>query len=184
MPRGFRDGDILPSILDRLRQEPQGSAKEAYGTQDLEDYIGSVMRDLEALLNTQQEIESRLIDWVSVEGGGNTWQPVRQDLPEEYAELRRSVLTYGLPDFTTFNVHNKPDRDAVEKAVRQAIMTFEPRLSRVQVTAMEPEPYDHFMRLRIEALLRVEPAPEPVMFEAFMQLNTRTYQVKETTDAG
>jgi type VI secretion system protein ImpF len=34
------------------------------------------------------------------------------------------------------------------------------------------------LRFRIDALLRVDPAPEPVTFDAVLQLNTQQYLVK------
>ena len=37
---------------------------------------------------------------------------------------------------------------------------------------------DRALRFRIEALLRVEPAPEPVTFDAVLQLNTQKYVVQ------
>ncbi|MGH8059965.1 MAG: type VI secretion system baseplate subunit TssE, partial [Candidatus Entotheonellia bacterium] len=58
------------------------------------------------------------------------------------------------------------------------ITTFEPRLSQVHVTLEPPRPHDRTLRFRVEAVLLVEPAPEPVTFDTLLRLNTQEYVVQ------
>jgi type VI secretion system protein ImpF len=70
------------------------------------------------------------------------------------------------------------DRNRIRRALEQAIATFEPRFERVRVNLELPREQDRTLRFRIEALLRVEPAPEPVTFDAVLRLNTQEYVVQ------
>jgi type VI secretion system protein ImpF len=150
----------LPSILDRLLDDTPDVSHEPLPDrfQNLRQMKRAVTRDLEALLNTRQEI----------------WQ----ELPPEFSEVRRSLLTYGLPDFTTLSLLNPQDCNRIRRFVEQAIALFEPRLSRVRVTLEPPRQQESTLRFHIEAFLRVEPAPEPVNFDALLQLHTQEYVVR------
>jgi type VI secretion system protein ImpF len=147
-------------VLDRLLDDEPGVAREPLSSrlQDLRRVKQAVIRDLEALLNTRQE--------------------ALDELSPEFTEARRSLLTYGLPDFTTFTLLSLTDRNRIRRVLEQAIATFEPRLDRVRVTLDPPRPYEQLLRFRIEAWLRVEPAPEPVAFDAMLQLSTQEYTVQ------
>jgi type VI secretion system protein ImpF len=151
---------LLPSILDRLLDDAPDVSYEPLPDrfQNLRQLKRAVTRDLEALLNTRQEV----------------WE----ELPPEFTELRRSLLTYGLPDFTTLSLLNPHDCNRIRRFVEQAIAIFEPRLSRVRVTLEAPRQYESTLRFHIEAFLRVEPAPEPVTFDAMLQLHTQEYVIR------
>jgi type VI secretion system protein ImpF len=73
---------------------------------------------------------------------------------------------------------NINDRNRIRRALEQAVATFEPRFERVRVALDPPREQDHTLRFRIEALLRVEPASEPVTFDAVLRLNTQEYMVQ------
>ena len=160
MPRVDNELSILPSVLDRLLDDEPGTEREPMPNrfQNLRELKKAVTRDLEDLLNTRQEI--------------------LEELPSEFAEVSRSLVSYGLPDFTSFSLLSKHDRNRIRRAVEQAIANFEPRLARVNVTLEPPREYERVVRFRIEALLRVEPAPEPVSFDAVLQLHTLEYVVR------
>ena len=165
MPRTDHEPNILPSLLDRLLDnEPEENRREPLhnrfqNLRQLKELKEAVARDLEALLNTRQE--------------------ALEELPSEFAEARRSLLTYGLPDFTAFNPLSDNDRNQIQWALEQAIATFEPRLMRVRVSFQPWHEYERALRFRVEALLRVDPAPEQVTFDAVLRLHTQTYEVRE-----
>ncbi|HKX83543.1 MAG TPA: type VI secretion system baseplate subunit TssE, partial [Pyrinomonadaceae bacterium] len=117
----------------------------------------AVARDLEALLNSRQEISG--------------------ELPEEFIEVSRSLVTYGLPDLTSLSLLNQDDRNRIRRAVEDSISFFEPRLLRVKVTLEAPRERDRGLHFRIDALLRVDPTPEPVTFDAILHLNTQQYVI-------
>ena len=100
----------MPSILDRLLDDEPEVSREPLPNrfQNLSQLKKAVARDLEALLNTRQEI--------------------LEEVPSEFTEVSRSLLTYGLPDFTSFSLLSMNDRNRIRRALEQAIATFEPRL--------------------------------------------------------
>ena len=151
---------ILASVLDRLINEDPGASREALPrrSQTLGELETTVAHDLEALLNTRREALA--------------------DLSPEYCEVNRSLVVYGLPDFTALSLQSREDCDRIRRAVEQAVNNFEPRLERARVTLEASPRHDRGLRFQIEALLNVEPAPEPVMFDAVLQLSTQKYVVR------
>jgi type VI secretion system protein ImpF len=154
------DTILAPSILDRLLDDEPGVSHEPSVNrgQSLRELEGAVARDLEALLNTRQE--------------------TLDELPAEFKEVNRSLITYGLPDFTALSLLSLADRTRILRSVESAIARFEPRLQRVRVQLETPRNHDRGLRFRIDALLRVDPSPEPVTFDAVLQLNTQQYVVQ------
>jgi len=161
MPRANDECDILPSALDRLLDDEPGVSHEPLSERfiDLRQLTQAVARDLEALLNTRQE--------------------ALEELPSELVEVSHSLRTYGLPDFTALSLTNPQDRQRIRRALEQAIAVFEPRLDRVRVTVETPHQHEQALHFHVEALLRVEPAPIPVAFDATL-LKTQEYTVQET----
>ena len=157
MPKRLDEIHLLPSVLDRLLDDASDAAPDThyYGVRDLKRVVG---RDLEALLNTRQE----------------TLEPV----PADFTETNRSILTYGLPDFSSLTLGSQGDRDQVRATLERAIATFEPRLDRVRVIIDDPRPFERGLHFRIEAVLRLDPAPEAVTFDAVLQLTTQQYRVQ------
>jgi len=160
MARGDRDPDIVPSVLDRLLDDQPDLTHEAvtYRIDDLRGLKRSVARDLEAMLNTRQEALA--------------------ELPADLVEVRRSLIVYGLPDFTAFSLLGTRDRARIRRALEDIIAMFEPRLERVRVTLEDSQANERTLRFRVDGWLRVEPAPEPVTFDTLLQLNTRDYVVR------
>lgn len=131
------------------------SALGSYGIRELKR---AVARDLEALLNTRQEALT--------------------ELPESLEEVRRSLVVYGLPDFTAASLQSPRDRTRIRRALEDTIAAFEPRLDRVRIALEESEGSERTMRFRVEGWLRIEPVPEPVAFDTTLQLTTREYTVE------
>jgi type VI secretion system protein ImpF len=160
MARIDSDVNIVPSILDRLLDDEPEISTEPASTRikNLRSLERSVARDLEALLNSRQE--------------------TLQEVPSEFKEVSRSLLTYGLPDFTSFSLLTQEDRSRIRRSVEDAINRFEPRLLRVRVALEAPREHDRGLRFRIDAFLRVDPSPEPVTFDAVLQMNTQQYVIQ------
>ncbi len=137
-----RFGRLQMNLLDRLAMDSGARATVATIRQ-------SVRRDLEALLNTRRS-------WLVI--------------PPELRELRQSVLGFGLPDFTVMDLGTEDARQWLCDEVRETIVRFEPRLTRVSVTSEEGDtPLDRTMRLRIDAILLVDPVPEAVAFRSDLE---------------
>ena len=163
MTKVDNDVNIVPSLLDRLLDDDPEVSKEPVTSriQDLRAYEGAVARDLEALLNSRHE--------------------TLEELPSEFVEVNRSLVTYGLPDLTSLSLLSQDDRNRIRRAVEQAITVFEPRLLRVRVALEAPRERDRGLHFRIDALLRVDPSPEPVTFDAVLQLNTQQYVIQRNS---
>jgi type VI secretion system protein ImpF len=146
----------VPSLLDRLIDDSPELLGN--GLEDLRGAERTVVRDLENLLNTRRE--------------------ALRDPPQEFTELNKSLLVYGLPDVTAYNLLDPNDRNRLRRTLEAAISIFEPRLQRVRVSMTPPGQNDGALHFRIEALLRVEPAPEPVAFDTVLQLDTQKYSVR------
>jgi type VI secretion system protein ImpF len=150
---------ITPSVLDRLIDHEPQSPREAPASrsQSLNDLKQAVKRDLEWLLNARQVV------------GG---------LPPELRELGRSLAAYGLPDFSAVSVKSPADQMRMQRALEMAISAFEPRLENVTVSLSPVLDIELKLRFRIDARIRVEPAPEPVTFDTMLQASTNEYVVK------
>jgi len=152
--------DIVPSILDRLLDDNPDVSTEPSDKrfQKVRDLKKSVAFDLQALLNTRRE--------------------VLDELAPEFVELNRSLVLYGLPDFTSLSILSERDRKRIRRVLEQTIITFEPRLKHVRVVMEEQQRNDRIQRFRVEAVLQVSPASEPVSFDAELRLNTLEYVVQ------
>src|SRR5581483_11369330 len=121
-----------------------------------------VRRDLEWLLNTRR-------------------------IPEEatnLTETENSVYSYGLPDFSTYAIASAKDQTRLVRGLQQAVKLFEPRLSNVRVVPIEINPKGlRTMRIRIEGLLMMDPAPEHISFDTTLQLTTGDFAVKDDPNA-
>jgi type VI secretion system protein ImpF len=161
MSRFDNEVRVTIPILDRLLDyEPEISHEPvASRSKSLRQLKQSVMRDLEWLLNTRQKVDG---------------------IPSDLTEVNRSVVAYGLPDFTTINHKNPADQNRIRRTIESAIAFFEPRLEDVIVTIESSSETQRLMRFRIDARLKVDPAPEPVTFDTTLQLTSGQYSLKET----
>jgi type VI secretion system protein ImpF len=161
MARNRNERPPLPSVLDRLLDYEPDRSREVAPTphQVLRELKQSVRRDLENLLNTRTS--------------ALTW-------PANLTELNRSLVNYGLPDFTSTNLGSAEAREGFCDLVRSVVTRLEPRLRSVTVTPLAgDEPLDRTFRFRIEAVLRTEPAPEPVVFDSSVEPATGDFEVRE-----
>ena len=128
----------MVSILDRLiDQEPAGlPAPQVEPSRDLAQIKASVKRDLEWLLNSKQPVF---------------------DPPGDLRHVRRSLLTFGLPDFTVASLNSTKDQDVLRRAIEEAVRRFEPRLADVTVRLEAGREFDRSLRFRIDGMLQVEP---------------------------
>jgi type VI secretion system protein ImpF len=141
---------VTPSLLDRLTDHAPGSRwEDPLGRlQALRVLKASLWRDLSALLNTKRREE---------------------EVPEQFTETNRSLLTYGLPDFSSYGIKSEAAQNRLRRAIEAAIRRFEPRLENVTVALEPTQETDRSLRFRVDAFLRVDPAPEPVSFETLLQ---------------
>ena len=140
---------VTPSLLDRLTDYAPNSVSETplSRLQAMRSLKASLWRDLSALLNTKRREE---------------------EVSEQFTEANRSLLTYGLPDFSSYGLKSEGDQQRLRRAIEAAIRRFEPRLEKVTVTLDPAHKTDPALHFRVDALLRVDPAPEPISFETLL----------------
>jgi type VI secretion system protein ImpF len=126
----------------------------------------------------------RLID---LEPGSQTENPPSRnsDPPEEgLKEVNRSAYVYGLPDLSALTMATSGDRNKLVKQLLAAINLFEPRLANVRLVMVEtPDAAKHQVRLRIEAMLRMDPSPEPISFDTVIELKSGNCHLSGGDDA-
>ncbi len=150
---------ITTSLLDRLMDDAPLEATDPPRSlyQDFETLKNSVKRDLELLLNTRREAQPEL---------------------SAYPDAQHSLLTYGLPDFSALSFASEDDRKHMRSEIESAIRIFEPRLADVRVSIQSPDNQAQQLSFHVDALLRVDPAPAPVSFDAFVEIATQQYEIK------
>ncbi len=118
----------------------------------------SVCKDLEELLNTRRRWQS--------------WDP-------HLSELERSLVGFGLPDFAAGAFNDPRHREELRRLVEGCIRRFEPRIASLRVTLLATTDQSSTLRLRVEALLKADPAPEPITFDTLVDLLTKNVTVAE-----
>jgi type VI secretion system protein ImpF len=160
MARSESEPRLVPSLLERLLDAQPEVSREPLAARyyDVRHMKAAVAHDLEELLNTRREALS--------------------EISAEFVEVNKSLLVYGLPDFTSFNLLDPTDCNRIKRSLEVAIGRFEPRLERVKVSMQGPSSTDRTLRFKIDAMLRIEPAKEPVVFDTILQLATQEYSVR------
>lgn len=90
----------------------------------------------------------------------------------------RTVIDYGIPDFSTISARNFDDRKRLEAMLRSAIEAYEPRLSDVRVVVEVMPGNDFVLRGYIAGYLIVDGVPEAVLFPTLMQMRDATVEVR------
>lgn len=154
---------LLPSLLDRLLDDhPEESREPAWReVQVVRVLKASLCRDLQNLLNAHRLLAV---------------------IPEAYAELKTSLLNYGLPDLQSMEVREDHDLALLCRLIEESIQAFEPRLQggrvRPVIDAEGKKPIDRRVRFEIEAVLVVEPLREPVLFSSSLDVSSGEFAVE------
>jgi type VI secretion system protein ImpF len=147
-------------LLDRLIDDAPESARDPPMSQAEAAVLlrRGLRRDVEALLNAKRR-------WRS-------W-------PAGYGELALSPIGYGIGDFTAGAFNDRAERERLRSRIQETIRRFEPRLSNIRVILLDGDnTLDPTLRLRIDAMLQVDPAPEPIAFDTLIDPMTAEIQVK------
>lgn len=146
------------SLLERLTDlEPDSKKETQMGSwEEFRVFKAALCRDLAVLLNTRRAAE---------------------DFSPAYTEATRSLLTFGVVDFTAFNLKNLPEQERVRRSMERAIREFEPRLGRVTLTMEPPDPLTPILRFQISASLRTAAPGEDVLFDATLRRDSRRFAV-------
>lgn len=153
---------LQPSLLDRLTDREPGSRKEGRDARviDLARLREIIQRDLSWLLNTtnmQTEFD-----------------------PEEFPNVARSVLNYGLREVSgAFSTQQRAE--LIRRSIEQAIATFEPRIIDGSVdVSLHPDDDGGEMTvaLDIRADMWAQPLPLELYLRSQVDLTTGEVEVE------
>lgn len=145
------------SILDRLMDDEPGAPPERppFRVQRKPQYARSIVRDLVYLFNTRC---TRRYDVGPVAGP-------------------RTVLDYGVDDFTHLSPQNYEDRNQLAKWLREAVIAYEPRLKISEVTITEVEGKQRVLKVRFDGMLLGGGTSEPVSFGLLVNQSEGTVEL-------
>lgn len=143
-------------LFDRLLQgdniETDRSADRA-----MQELHESVRRDLEILFNTR---------------------PGRLPDDARLAELRQSILSYGLQEVQSQHLASPAQQEQFRKTLEEVIRRFEPRFRELSVALIVPEnQIERVLRFQINALLETDSSSEAVIFNTAIDPVTGTMSI-------
>jgi type VI secretion system protein ImpF len=153
-----------PALLDRLTDDEPDRQQESRDRRvvTLRQLRQCVLRDLSWLLNSTNI--AAVVDL------------------SRHPLVAESVINYGLPDLTGLTVAGLDVRE-LERAVRDAVAAFEPRILKhtLRVRAVSPARLGHpnALAFEISGQLWAEPAPEPLYLMTEVDLETGNVAVEE-----
>jgi len=153
MPEYDSNAPLRLPILDRLLDDEPKIKTEAPMTRttSLARLKTAVRRDLENLLNTR-----RTPDYI----------------PDGSVEILRSVYYYGLPDITSMPANFLYEQTKLLQSIETAVKTFEARLDGVKVSLVPVAGQGRVLRFVIDGMLRIDPLPEHVVYDASIELTS------------
>ena len=156
---------LQPALLDRLRDDSPDQKLEPKESRILSktQLREAVMRDLSWLLNATR--------------------PPERDSLADYPYVERSVLNYGMPSFSG-ETASSLDVTELEKAVREALLAFEPRIvdGTLHVEAIQQDSvldWHNVISVKIEASIWAQPVPLELMLRTEVDLETGQVQINE-----
>jgi type VI secretion system protein ImpF len=145
---------VQSPLLDRLIDDAPDQERDppVSASDSMVALRNSVRRDLEALLNARRR-------WRS-------W-------PAHMTQLAVSPIGYGIPDFASGAFADARRREELRLEIEATIRRFEPRFLSVRVHLTDTtDRLETTLRLRIEAVMHAEPAPESVTFDTLVDPTT------------
>ena len=134
------------SLLDRLIDD-EGD-RRSDGAPSFAQLRDGLRRDLEDLLNTRRRF----------------LRP-----PRELAELDRSLLNYGLSDFTNESLSSVSFRQDFSEEVEQLLRRLEPRISVHEVQFLDnADPLDRRLRFRIVGSVQLGGERQSLSFDSYV----------------
>lgn len=143
-------------LFDRLVDlHPEEKEERPLRILNRDQMRASVRRELERLLNT------------------------RCSLPlHGLGEAERSVVNYGIPDFSSLSAQNADDHALIASIVSKTISTFEPRLRHVRVEVRPIENEEGALWLSIEGVMATDLFNEPVSFPVLLNSKNGAAEVQ------
>jgi type VI secretion system protein ImpF len=153
-----QDTSVRLSLLDRLTDSEPDSTREGQMSswEEMRQFKNALCRDLAALLNTRR---------------------AQEDFDPIYEQATASLLTFGIIDFTSYNLKNDVEQELVRRSIERSIRQFEPRLTRVTVLMDELDSLRSVLHFQVKAVLRTEGTSESVLFDVSLHRESRRIAV-------
>lgn len=164
---------LQPSLLDRLTDADPRASRESVEARVLtrQQLRAAVLRDLAWLFNTTR---AEPADTERSDPTAALWRRM--------AHARHSVLNFGLPAMAGESA-GALDFPALEAAVRQAAVDFEPRIDpttlTVEVAAEAGMRSHNALRLTIRGQLWNQPVPLELLLSAQVDVETGAVQLRD-----
>ena len=158
---------LQPSLLDRLTDDEPGKTVEsrAQRVMTMAQLRRAVLRDLAWLLNTSARVDEEGI--------------------EDFPEVSRSVINYGIIDLCGTTQSGVVHTD-IERSVREAILEFEPRVLpqglSVRLVHGQKERGPTVVSLEITGEIWGRPLPEKLYVRTEIDLDTGECSVPEAAN--
>ena len=164
MANGDVRNRLQPALLDRLTDDARGERVEAddHRVMSKAQLRQAVLRDLSALFNAVQPLGAAA---------------------DAYPLLADSVLNYGLPPLSG-QLASRLDVGLLERAIRQAIVRYEPRIlaDTLQVRALEATSVldtHNVIEFEIRGHLWSQPVPLEILLRTQLDLEAGQVEVRD-----
>jgi type VI secretion system protein ImpF len=165
---------LQPSLLDRLTDTEPASSREAIDARVLskQQLRAAVLRDLSWLFNTAR-----------AEPDASRGDPDDVAMWKGAPQARNSVINYGIPSLSGITI-SALQFSALEYAIRQAIIQFEPRIDpktlKVEVNREAGFNIQHnSLRLIIRGHMWNQPVPLELLLSADVDVETGLAAVRD-----
>lgn len=159
LPTGQHRRGFKPTLFERLFDQNPRISQDAVALRQwsVDELKDSVAKDVESLLNSRAGL--RASEYV------------------DFAEIGRSVLSFGMSDFVGLSLASPADRNLICATLERTIQMHEPRLRSIQVELDVDATSVNALRFSISAQLHVHPTSEPVNFDAVLRPSSLQYSV-------
>jgi len=157
---------LQPSLLDRLTDREPDTQRESRDRRIISENSlrECVIRDLGWLLNTAHMSASEDLD--------------------DYDQVQKSVLNYGIPDLAGGLVSSM-DARTLEQGIREAILRYEPRILadslKIHVELDKSASNRGALSFRIEADLWAQPIPLNMYLRTQVDLGTGNFDIVDSS---
>jgi len=155
---------LQPSLLDRLTDDEPDKLEES---RDKRVISATRLRDC-----VTRDV-SWLLNCVSLDVDVNL---------DDYPEVARSVLNFGIPDLTGASLSGI-NSETLQRRIKDAILAFEPRLTantlRVSVNADHKRMDRQALMFNIESEMWAQPIPLNLFLKTEVDLETGSFKVSE-----
>lgn len=132
----------------RVRREQSQVLEAEYFADGVtwERYLNLLVQDIQGLLNTRRHVKPGSL--------------------ERYEYAKRSLLMYGLPDFSAADPQSEEAQKELKKEIEEVLSIFEPRIEVVDVKSpqIHASGQSHTIQFQLTANVEARPAPIRVVF--------------------